>query len=45
MQVMREKVQPFMDARDKELKAILGDDNYKKFKEELEPALMPRRRQ
>jgi len=45
MTVMREKVQPYMDARDKELKAILGDDNYKKFKEELEPAMMPRRRQ
>ena len=45
MQVMREKAQPYMDARDKELKVILGDDNYKKFKEELEPALMPRRRQ
>lgn len=43
MQVMREKVQPYMDARDKELKVILGDDNYKKFKDELEPALMPRR--
>ena len=44
-QLMREKIQPYADARDKELKNILGEDNYKKFKEEIEPALMPRRGQ
>lgn len=43
MQVMREKMQPLMDARDKELKAILSDDQFKKWKEEIEPAMMQRR--
>lgn len=42
-QVMREKMQPLMDARDKELKGILSDDQFKKFKDEIEPAMMPRR--
>ena len=42
-QAMREKMQPLMDARDKELKTILTDDQYKKWKEEIEPAMMPRR--
>lgn len=41
-QAMREKMQPLMDERDKELKAIYGDELYKKWKEELEPALRPR---
>jgi hypothetical protein len=45
MQVMREKMQPLVDARDKELKAILTEDQYKKWKDELEPAMSPRRRQ
>jgi periplasmic protein CpxP/Spy len=38
-QAMREKTQPYADARDKELKAILGDDNYKKWKDEIEPTM------
>lgn len=38
-QGMRDKMQPLTDARDKELKAILGDDNFKKFKDEIEPSL------
>lgn len=38
-QVMRDKMQPYADARDKELKAILGDDNYKKWKDEVEPTM------
>jgi periplasmic protein CpxP/Spy len=38
-QAMREKMQPFTDARDKELKEILGDDNFKKFKDEIEPTM------
>jgi hypothetical protein len=43
MQVMRERIQPLTDARDKELKVLLGDDQFKKWKDEIEPALMPRR--
>lgn len=42
-QVMREKMQPITEARDKELKELLGDQNFKKYKEEIEPAMMPRR--
>jgi hypothetical protein len=42
-QAMREKMQPALDARDKELKALLTDEQFKKWKEEIEPALMPRR--
>jgi hypothetical protein len=38
-QAMREKQQPLMDARDKELKAILGDDKFKIFKEGIEPTM------
>jgi hypothetical protein len=41
-QAMREKMQPLTDERDKELKVIYGDELYKKWKEELEPALRPR---
>lgn len=41
-QAMRAKMQPYADARDKELKAIYGDDNYKKWKDEIEPSLRPR---
>ena len=36
---MREKMQPYVDARDKELQAIIGDDNFKKWKEEIEPSM------
>ncbi len=38
-QAMREKSQPLMDARDKELKAILGDDKFKVYKEGIEPTM------
>lgn len=41
-QQMREKMQPLMDERDKELKGILSDDQYRKWKEEIEPAMRPR---
>lgn len=41
-QAMRDKTQPYLDARDKELKTILGDDNFKKWKDEIEPAMRPR---
>jgi periplasmic protein CpxP/Spy len=36
---MREKMQPLTDARDKELKVVLGDDNFKKWKDEIEPSM------
>jgi periplasmic protein CpxP/Spy len=39
MQVVREKMQPATEVRDKELKGLLGDDNFKKFKEEIEPSM------
>lgn len=43
-QVMREKMQPLIEARDKELKTLLTDEQFKKWKEEVEPAMMQRRR-
>lgn len=43
MQAMRAKMQPLMEARDKELKTVLTDDQFKKWKEEIEPSMMPRR--
>ncbi len=42
-QAMREKMQPAIDARDKELKTVLTEDQFKKWKEEIEPSMMPRR--
>lgn len=42
-QAIREKMQPLSDTRDKELKALLTDEQFKKWKDEIEPALMPRR--
>lgn len=42
-EAMMEKMQPLMDARDKDLKAILTDDQFKKWKDEIEPTMMPRR--
>jgi hypothetical protein len=36
---MREKMQPYADARDKELKVLLGEENFKKWKDEIEPTL------
>jgi hypothetical protein len=36
---MREKMQPLTDARDKELQPLLGDDNYKVWKEVIEPSI------
>jgi hypothetical protein len=41
-QGMRDKMQPVADARDKQLLSILGDANYKKFKDEVEPSMMRR---
>lgn len=42
MQVMREKMQPLSDAKDKELKTLLTDEQFKKWKDEIEPTLMRR---
>lgn len=42
-QAMREKVQPFIEERDKKLQGILTADQYKAWKEEIEPSLRPRR--
>jgi hypothetical protein len=36
---MREKMQPLTEARDKELKVLLGDDNFKTWKEVIEPSM------
>jgi periplasmic protein CpxP/Spy len=41
-ETMRNKMQPAMDARDKELKAIISEEEFKKWKEQLEPTLMRR---
>ena len=41
-QAMREKMQPINDARDAKLKPLLGDDNYKIWKEGIEPTLRGR---
>ena len=42
-QAMREKMQPLMDERDKKLQGILTADQYKAWKEQIEPSLRPRR--
>jgi hypothetical protein len=36
---MREKMQPITDARDKELQVLLGDANFKTWKEVIEPSM------
>jgi hypothetical protein len=38
-EVMMQKMQPATEARDKELKVLLGDNNFKKFKDEIEPSM------
>ncbi|RYY56027.1 MAG: hypothetical protein EOO09_08345 [Chitinophagaceae bacterium] len=42
-EVMQAKMLPLTEARDKDLKAAFGEADFKKFKEEVEPALNPRR--
>jgi len=42
-QAMREKMQPAMEDRDKRLQGILTADQYKVWKEEIEPSLRPHR--
>jgi hypothetical protein len=36
---MREKMQPYMDSRDKDLQGLMGDDKYKIWKESIEPSM------
>ena len=36
---MREKMQPLTEARDKQLQPVLGDDNFKTWKEVIEPSM------
>ena len=38
------KMQPAIDVRDKELKTILSEAEFKKWKEEIEPAMIQQRR-
>ncbi|HEY2721455.1 MAG TPA: hypothetical protein VGI82_07010 [Chitinophagaceae bacterium] len=42
-QAMREKMQPLMDDRDKKLQTILTADQFKTWKETIEPSMRPRR--
>lgn len=42
-QAMREKMQPLVDERDKKLQGILTADQFKTWKEQIEPSLRPRR--
>jgi protein CpxP len=42
-QAMREKMQPSVDERDKKLQGILTEDQFKIFKDQIEPTLRPRR--
>jgi len=42
-ETMMAKLAPITEARDKELKSILTEEQFKKFKDEIEPAMMPRR--
>lgn len=39
---MREKMRPINDARDEKLKPLLGEANYKIWKEQIEPTTMRR---
>ena len=42
-EMMRAKMQPAIDAREKELKILLTEEEYKKWKDEIEPSMMQRR--
>ncbi len=44
-EAMQAKMQPLMEDRDKSLKAILTDDQYKTWKDQIEPSMRPQRRQ
>jgi RPA family protein len=40
---IREKMQELINARDKELSVLLGEANFTKWKNDIEPGMMPRR--
>jgi hypothetical protein len=42
-QAMREKMQPLIDERDKKLQGILTQDQFKTWKDQVEPSLRQRR--
>lgn len=42
-QVMREKMQPMTTERDDKLKKVLTEDQYKKWKDEIEPSMRSQR--
>ncbi len=42
-QAMREKIQPLMDERDKKLQTILTADQFKTWKDAIEPSMRQRR--
>jgi hypothetical protein len=42
-QAFREKMQPLIDERDKKLQTILNADQYKTWKDVIEPSMRPRR--
>lgn len=44
MEAMREKQKPITEKRDAELKKILSEEQFKKYINEIEPALRPRGR-
>jgi len=44
-QQMREKMQPLATERDDKLKKVLSEEQFKKWKDEIEPSLRPQRRQ
>ncbi|MEI9943698.1 MAG: hypothetical protein WDN26_05700 [Chitinophagaceae bacterium] len=43
-QAMREKMTPLTEARDEKLKPIIGEANFKTWKEVIEPSMRPQRR-
>jgi protein CpxP len=43
-QAIREKMQPIADERDKKLQGILTEEQYKIWKEQIEPSMRPQRR-
>lgn len=42
---MQAKMQPAITERDDKLKKVLGEDQFKKWKDEIEPSMRPQRRQ
>ena len=44
-QALREKMTPLITERDDKLKKVLTEDQFKKWKDEIEPSMRPQRRQ